>query len=92
MTRPPRPDIRPGDGIEVQICAWQTGKYGTRRWLPTGETFETVAGEVCYDRWIPGGWCVDLPPNPHHGRTAAQYVRVLDRAAWTEPDLFEAVG
>lgn len=89
MRRPPKPDVRAGDVVEVQVCAWHDDEGGRteRSWRPTGTTFVTVAGDVVWDRWA-GGWQVDLSKNPHHGRVRARYVRVLEHVVgWDQPEL-----
>lgn len=90
MTRGPKPAVREGDLLCVRWFGWLEDP---RRWGDSGLTFESVATSgVRWDEWR-GAWCVDLAPNPYHGRVDVEQVTVIRPAAgWSEPDLFAAVS
>lgn len=80
MTRPPRPDLDPGDRVLVVAHRWQEVPGG-RMWLPCGGYRWRTVERIVWDQWC--GWqltCSD--PAPHHpSREAARAVVAVLRAA-----------
>lgn len=91
MTRGPKPAVREGDLLHVRWFGWQDEE--PPRWGDNGLTFECLATSgPRWDEWR-GEWCVDLAPNPYHGRVPVEQITVITpTAGWSEPDLFEAVS
>jgi hypothetical protein len=90
VTRGPKPAVADGDLLRLRRFAWLEDP---RRWADTGESFECLATSGArWDEWR-GKWCVDLAPNPYHGRVAVEQIAIIRAAAgWSEPDLFEAAA